>query len=420
LPELETAGALSGITVVDLSRMLAGPYAAQMLGDHGADVIKVEPPAGDGTRLWGRTNHDGTSPYYAGLNRNKRHLSVDLSTEAGRAVLLTLLDEADVLVENFLAGTMQRWGLHPVWLLENYPRLVYCRISAFGTSGAMAHLPGYDAVLQAYSGLMHINGEPGGAPVRIPVPVVDLMTGMHAFSGVLLALNERCNSGRGQLVDVSLLDSALSLHHPTAADYLATGVPPERLGSGHPSLAPCNVFETAGPSGSSDYVYVAAGTDRQFQLLCDYLQMPELCADPRFTTNTDRLANEPELRTILAERMRGTGLTTQHVHEMIALGIPASIVRSLDDVLSDPQVVDRGMTTTVGEFRMVGVPVKLSRTPGSVRTPPRPLGQDSVAVLDSLGLGTEVIDSLLDSGAVVGPHRANLNGREVTHRERET
>jgi crotonobetainyl-CoA:carnitine CoA-transferase CaiB-like acyl-CoA transferase len=394
-------GALADLVVIDLSRVLAGPYAAQMLGDHGADVVKVEPPAGDTTRLWGPGDEEGISPYYAGLNRNKRHLGLDLSSDGGRAVLLALLADADVLIENFLAGTMAKWGLAPEWLLDRFPALVYCRISAFGTSGSMAGLPGYDAVLQAYSGLMHLNGERDGGPIRTPMPIADLTAGLHAFGGILAALHERNRSGRGQLVDISLLDSALSLQHPAAANYFATGRPPRRLGSGHPNIAPCNVFEA-----SDGYVYVAAGTDRQFRTLCDYLGVPELADDPRFVANTDRIANEPALRAALASALDELTVTADTAREMISLGIPASIVRRLEDVLGDPQVVDRDMVPTVGRFRVIGVPVKLSRTPGSVRTPPRAPGADGVTVARQLGLSPEVIDILVRSGALTGTPRS--------------
>lgn len=395
--DMGTAGSLHGVTVVDCSRVLAGPYAAQMLGDHGADVIKVEPPAGDGTRLWGPAD-DGVSPYYAGLNRNKRHVSVDLSTEAGRAVLLALLADADVLIENFLPGTMDGWGMGQVWLLERFPRLVYCRITAFGTTGPMAGLPGYDAVIQAYSGLMDLNGEPDGPPVRIPMPVVDLTAGTHAFSGILLALHERHRSGYGQLVDVSLLDSALSLHHPAAANYFATGRQPQRLGSGHPNIAPCDVFE-----GADGYVYISAGTDRQFAQLCRFLGAPELATDPRFATNADRLRNRDELAEVLSAQMKQVGLTDDAVADLLASGVPASTIRRLSEVLADPQVTQREMALRVGDYDVVGIPVKLSRTPGSVRTPPRPQGADTVATLQRLGLSAELIDTLMKDAAVVGP-----------------
>lgn len=369
-----TGGALEGIRVVDLSRVLAGPYCTQLLGDHGAEVLKLEPPAGDGTRRWGPSREDGVSAYYAGLNRNKRHLTADLSVPEGPQRVLELLADADVLVENFKPGVMERWGLGPDVLLERFPRLVFCRISAFGADGPMAGLPGYDAVVQAYAGLMHLNGEADGPPVRVPVPITDLTTGLLAFSGVLLALHERERSGRGQVVDVSLLDGALSLLHPVAATYFMTGEPPRRMGTAHPSIAPCETFDS--PVGE---IYVAAGTDQQFAVLADFLGALELAADPRFATNADRLVHRHELNAALARLVAALDPETDVAREMIAKGIPASVVRPVAEVLDAPEVAESGMVTELDGIRMLGIPVRLSRTPGSVRTPPRPLGADQVA-----------------------------------------
>ena len=369
-----TGGALDGIRVVDLSRVLAGPYCTQLLGDHGAEVLKLEPPAGDGTRRWGPTRADGVSAYYAGLNRNKQHLTADLASAQGRERVLQLLADADVLVENFKPGTMERWGLGPDVLLARFPRLVLCRISAFGADGPMAGLPGYDAVVQAYAGLMHLNGETDGPPVRVPVPITDLTTGLLAFSGVLLALHERERSGCGQVVDVSLLDGALSLLHPVAATYFMTGVPPGRMGTAHPSIAPCETFES--PVGE---IFVAAGTDHQFALLANFLGAPELPDDPRFATNASRLVHRHELNAHLTRLVAALDQATDVAHEMIAKGIPASVVRPVAEVLDAPEVVARGMVTELDGVRMLGIPVRLSRTPGAVRTPPRSLGADQLA-----------------------------------------
>lgn len=391
-------GALAGIEVVDLSRVLAGPYATQMMGDHGADVLKVEPPSGDGTRDWGDTYEDGTSAYYAGLNRNKRHVSIDLSTPRGRELVIELLKTADVLVENFKPGTMEAWGLGPDVLLERFPRLVYCRITAFGADGPMGGLPGYDAVMQAYTGIMDMNGEQGRGPVRVPVPITDLTTGLLALSGVLLALHERTTSGRGQVVDLTLLDAAVSLLHPSAATYFLDGQPPRRLGTGHPSISPSDTFATR-----SGYLYVAAGTDRQFVTLCEFLGAPALAADPRFRTNRDRLTHNDALVELLAGLVATMDTSLDTARQMIADGIPASVVRSVDQVVDDPQVHQRQMVQTVGGFRVLGIPVKLSRTPGTIRTPPEPHGTDTVAVLLELGLTADEIATLEREGAVVGP-----------------
>lgn len=369
------SGALEGVRVVDLSRVLAGPYCTQMLGDHGAEVLKVEPVSGDLTRSWGPTRPGGVSAYYAGLNRNKQHLSADLARPAGRRLVLELLEDADVLVENFKTGTMDRWGLGSHVLLERFPRLVYCRISAFAGEGPMAGLPGYDAVIQAHAGLMDLNGAAGGPPVRVPFPVADLTAGMLAFSGVLLALHERARSGRGQLVELSLVDGAVSLLHPAAANYFMTGEPPRRLGSAHPNIAPCEIFDS--PVGE---VYVAAGSDRQFALLADFLGAPRLADDARFRTNADRLLHRHALNAELAALLSGLDPTTNVARDLIAKGVPASVVRPVAEVLDDPELAARGMVTELDGLRLLGIPLRLSRTPGSIRTPPRPQGADQPPV----------------------------------------
>ena len=239
-------GALSGVRVVDLSRILAGPHCSQTLADHGADVIKIEPPGGDETRGWGPPFEDGESAYFRGLNRGKRGLALDLARAPGRDILLRLLGGADVLVENFKAGTLERWGLGYEEVLQpRHPRLIHCRISGFGGDGPLGGLPGYDAVAQAMSGLMAINGPADGPPVRIGAPVADLAAAMIAVQGIAMALYERERSGRGQGIEVSLLDAALGLLHPHAANYLMSGRRPGRTGSAHPNIAPYDLFATA-------------------------------------------------------------------------------------------------------------------------------------------------------------------------------
>ena len=395
-------GVLDGIRVVDLSRVLAGPYCTQMLGDHGAEVIKVEPPAGDGTRTWGPSYGNGVSAYYAGLNRNKRHISVDLATAEGRALVLRLLEDADVLVENFKPGVMERWGLGSDVLLDRFPRLVCCRVTAFGAQGPMGGLPGYDAVIQAYSGIMDLNGEADGPAVRVPMPITDLTTGLLAFAGILLALHDRARSGRGQVVDLSLVDGAISLLHPAAANYFATGEAPHRMGSGHPNIAPCETF--ASPLGE---IYIAAGTDQQFRLLCEFLGDPALADDAMFRTNADRLCHRHELNARIARLVAGLDPAADVARDMIAQGIPASLVRTVDAVLDAPDVLDRGMVTELDGLRMLGIPVRLSRTPGTVRTPPRPRGSDTRSVLAALGLADVEVEDLLNRAIVADDRRAS-------------
>jgi crotonobetainyl-CoA:carnitine CoA-transferase CaiB-like acyl-CoA transferase len=387
---------LSGVKVIDLSRVLAGPYATQMLGDHGAEVIKIEAPAGDMTRDWGPPFDGGISAYYAGLNRNKQHLGLDLSRSEGQEVLQRLLADADVVIENFKAGTMDKWGLGPERLLEEHPALVYCRITGFGVTGPMGGMPGYDAVVQAYSGIMHMNGEPGRGPIKVAMPVVDLTTGMLAFSGILLALHERTRSGRGQLVDLSLLDSALSLLHPAAANFFMDGKDPARLGTGHPNVAPYETFE----SESGDQLFVGGGNDRQFAALCRYLGAPDLAVDPRFLSNEDRVRNRTALSAEISTLMAAVDID-EAAEDMLRSGVPASRVRPLSEVMDDPQVHHREMVVEVGGFRGLGVPIKLGRTPGEIRTPPRLVGEDTVQVLRAHGYSHDDIVALIADGVAV-------------------
>jgi len=288
---VNAAGALRGLRVLDLSRVLAGPLCAQMLADHGAEVIKVEAPTGDETRRWGPPFVDEaetTSSYFQGLNRGKANIALDLRTPPGRGVLHELIARADVVVENFKAGTMHRWGLgYESRLAMEFPRLVYCRITGYGVDGPLGGLPGYDAVLQAYGGLMSINGERDGDPLRVGVPVVDMTAAHQAFAGILLAVLERTASGRGQLVDVTLLDAVVSLMHPHSAAYLQSGVAPERTGAAHPTVAPYQVFRTA----AGGQLFVAAASDAQFAALTEVLGRPGLAGDPRFRRNRDRVAH---------------------------------------------------------------------------------------------------------------------------------
>lgn len=396
LPTSRDAGALAGVRVLDLSRVLAGPYCCQMLGDHGADVVKIEGPDGDDTRAWGPPYaKSGASAYYTGINRNKRNLCLDLSTPSGREVLLDLLADADVLVENFKPGTMERWGLgYEEHLADAYPRLVHCRITGYGVDGPLGGRPGYDAVLQAYGGLMSVNGEPDRLPLRVGVPVVDLVTGLHAFAGILLALHERQASGHGQLVDCTLLDTALSLLHPQASAWLADGRIPGRTGSAHPNIAPYDTFTT-----STGLFFVGAANDRQFRSLMEVLGRPEVVDDPRFATNRDRVVNVRELTDLLVTLMASWD-RDELGDRLLAAGVPASPVNDVAEALSSPQAAHRGMLVERDGYRGVGVPIKLSATAGRLdRTPPA-LGADTREVLAGAGHTPAGIDRLLADGIV--------------------
>ncbi len=390
-----TRGALSGIKVVDLSRVLAGPACAQTLADHGADVVKVESPAGDDTRLWGPPFRDGGASYYMGVNRNKRGIALDLTRDDAREIVLDLLEDADILIENFKIGTMERWGLGFTEVLQKrFPRLIYCRISGFGADGPMGAMPGYDAVVQAMSGLMSINGNPASGPTRIGVPIIDLATGQVSVIGVLLALFERERSGHGQFLDIALYDVALTLLHPPAANWFMSGKPQPLLGNGHPNIVPYDKFSTA----STD-VFIGVGNDRQFRSFVQAIGRPELAADARYSTNPARIQHRAELRELLDAELRqidGEALCAS----LTAAGVPAGPVRDVGRALSDPHTLHRNMRVSLDGYEGVGVPAKLSRTPGGVRLRPPRFAEHSAEVLRELNYSDARIDALVESGAL--------------------
>jgi len=359
-------------------------------------VIKVEPPQGDETRLWGPPfDADGISAYYAGINRNKRTVALDLSKPGGRTVLLKLLEEADVLIENFKTGTMEKWGLGYDTLSQKYPKLVHARISGFGADGPLGGFPGYDAMVQASAGLVSVNGAPEAGPVRIGVPVVDLSTGMNACIGVLMALFERNTSGKGQFVDATLYDSAVALHQPHAPNYFMAGLKPKLFGNSHGNLAPYANFPTKGRN-----IVIGAGNDRQFRKLCQMLGKPELADDPRFSTNKDRLAHktemEAELRALTKDRDGES-----FANELMQNGVPSGAVQEVPDVMEHPHTRHRNMVWEKDGYRNVGNPVKLSRTPPAVRSKPRKFGIDTRAVLAEHGFSSAEIDKLIASGVAL-------------------
>jgi crotonobetainyl-CoA:carnitine CoA-transferase CaiB-like acyl-CoA transferase len=386
-------GALEGLKVIDLSRVLGGPYCAQMLADHGAEVIKVEPPQGDETRLWGPPfDQEGISAYYAGINRNKRTAALDLSKPQGRDVLLKLLEAADVLIENFKTGTMEKWGVGYDALSQKFPRLIHARVSGFGADGPLGGFPGYDAMVQASAGLVSVNGAPEAGPVRIGVPVVDLSTGMNACMGILMALYERNRSGKGQFVDATLYDSAIALHQPHAPNYFMAGLKPKLYGNSHGNLAPYANFPTKGRN-----IVIGAGNDGQFRKLTQMLGKPELADDPRFKTNKDRVAHrealEAELRALTKDRNG-----EEFANELMKNGVPSGAVMEVPDVMEHPHTRHRGMVWEKDGWRNVGNPVKLSRTPPAARSKPRTFGADTRKVLGEVGYSAEEIDELLATG----------------------
>ncbi|KRE17385.1 carnitine dehydratase [Bosea sp. Root381] len=364
--QLEAAGALAGLRVIDLTRVLAGPYCTQILADHGADVLKIEPPQGDETRNWGPPFVGGeSSAYFEGVNRNKRGMVLDLASEGGRAQLSELLVEADVLIDNFKPGTLANWGFGRQQLSERFPSLVQCSISGFGADGPLGGLPGYDAAIQAISGLMSLNGAAGGEPVRIGIPVVDLTTGLNAALGIMLALQERRSSGRGQFVDIALYDCALSLLHPQGANFLFSGLEPQRTGSAHPNIAPYDSFDTG-----NGQIFLAVGNDRQFRGLCEILGLNGLAEDKRFVCNRSRVSNREALREILEDAFRKDDAVTI-AEKLIRHSVPCSPVLSVAQALAHPHSAHREMIIERGGYRGIGSPIKFSRSTTKLqRVPP--------------------------------------------------
>ncbi len=388
-------GALHGVKVVDLSRVLGGPYCTQILADHGAEVIKLEPPHGDETRGWGPPFIDDVAAYFAGVNRNKQGVALDLSADAGRELLFDLLADADVLVENFKSGTLARWNLdYADVLAPRFPQLIHCAITGFGPTGPLGGLPGYDAIIQAMAGLMSVNGEADGEAVRVGVPIVDMVTGMNAALGILMALHERGQSGEGQSLDISLYDSGVSFLHPHLANFFANGALPKRTGNAHPNIAPYATYQTG-----DDPIFLAVGNNRQFARLCELLGAPEVADDPRFANNATRCGNRPALRECL-EALLAEHSCADLAQTLIRAGVPAGPVEDVATVAEHPHTRHRNMVVDIGEYRGTGSPIKLSRTPPTYRSPPPALGGDSRAVLTRLGIDTATQDRLIAEGII--------------------
>jgi crotonobetainyl-CoA:carnitine CoA-transferase CaiB-like acyl-CoA transferase len=405
MSEPKATGALAGVKVIDLTRVLGGPYCTQLLGDHGAEVIKIEPPQGDETRGWGPPFLGGTASYFIGVNRNKRGIALDLSVAEGRAVLFRLLETADVLVENFKTGTLERWGMGYTDVLgARYPRLIHCRISGFGDDGPLGGHPGYDAVVQAMSGLMSINGEPEGPPLRIGTPVVDLGTGLNAMIAILLALQERTRSGKGQFVEATLFDTALAFLHPYSANWFLTNAAPKRSGNAHPNISPYDQFPTR-----TKRIFVAVGNDRQFSRFCREIGRPQLSEDARFGSNADRVKNRralrQELEAALAE-IDGEALSTA----LLAKGVPCGPILDVPEAINHPHARHREMVIEDGEYRGIGDPVKLSSSPPRLFCAPPGFGSSNREVLAEAGYSSTEIDRLIASGVVVEEIQKTASG----------
>ena len=385
-------GALKGLKVIDLSRVLGGPFAGQTLGDHGADVIKIEPPAGDETRAWGPPFHEETASYFIGINRNKRALALDLRHEDGQAVLMRLLEDADVLLENFKTGTLEKWGIGFDTLRLRFPRLIHCRVSGFGADGPLGGMPGYDAILQAMGGLMSVNGTEESGPTRVGLPVVDMVTGMNAVQGILLALHHRNTSGKGQFVEAALFDSALSLLHPHAANYTMSGKLPQRTGNDHPNISPYSTYATGGRP-----IYLSVGNDRQFARLCEVIGAPHIASDPRFVTNGLRVTNRAELRVALEDVLAGFDGGDLAI-TLINSGVPAGPVLDVAEALAHPHTAHREMTVSMDGYNGLGAPVKASETPANFRRKPPKFAEHRSEILSEAGFSTEEIEKLTAEG----------------------
>jgi crotonobetainyl-CoA:carnitine CoA-transferase CaiB-like acyl-CoA transferase len=394
-------GALSDLLVIDLTRVLGGPYCTQILGDYGAEVIKIEPPQGDEVRDWGPPFDEARdASYFLGVNRNKRSLGLDLARAEGRAVLLRLLERADVLIENYKPGTMEKWDIdYGTTLRPRFPSLIHCRISGFGADGPMGGHPGYDAVIQAMCGMFSINGTAASGPTRVGIPLVDLGTGLYAAIAILMALHERARSGEGQFIDMTLYDAGVALMHPHIPNYVLSGRLPELTGNAHPNICPYDKYATRTVD-----VFLAVGNDRAFARLCAELKAPELAADARFATNGDRLAH----RALLSERL--SALFAEEDGEelcrrLLAVGVPAGPVRDMAQVMADGHTRHRGMAAEREGYRGWGLPIKFSRTPGAIRRKPPQFGAHGREILSEFGFPDDEIDELIESGLVLSRRR---------------
>ena len=389
-----TQAALAGIKVVDLSRVLAGPSATQCLADLGAEVIKIErPETGDETREWAPPQFaDGTSAYFATVNRNKQSVTIDISTAAGQEIIKKMVADADVLVENYKVGGLKKYGLDYDSLKEANPRLVYASLTGFGQTGPDARKPGYDYIIQGQSGLMSITGPEDGLPYKVGVAVVDLFAGLNLVIGIQAALLARAQTGLGQHVDVALLDSAIAMLANVGMNHLATGKVPPRLGNGHPSIVPYQVFATAG----AQHLILACGNDKQFAAVCAVMGH-DWIADERFTTNPQRVKNRAELvplmQAVFMDKERDAWLDL-----FDAASVPCGPINNIAEAVAMPQVAARemvvGLNKAETEMRVLGSPVKLSGTPVQYCSAPPDLGQDTVSVLTSLGYTQEQIEQL--------------------------
>ncbi len=394
------AGPLTGVRVLDLTRALAGPYCSMMLGDMGADVLKVEmPKTGDEARAWGPPFINGESGYFLSVNRNKKGMTLNLKDARGQEILAKLMARADVVLQNFSPGTLEKLGFPYERMKALNPRIVYCAISGFGQSGPSAGKVAYDQILQGVGGLMSITGPVGGPPIKLGVPIADIASGMFAAYAVMVALFHRERTGQGQMIDTSLLDGQVALLTFQAQRYFLTGKAPGWSGNCHPLIAPYELFKTR-----DSYINVAVGNDSLWARFCQSLGLEQYVNDLRFKTNSDRLANRDALIAIIEERF-SRSTTAELVVLLGGVGVPSGAVHNLAEVFADPQVVHLGLEQvmqhpTVGELHQTGIPYRFSVSPGALRLPPPRLGQHTDEVLQDLGYAKEEIGRLRQEGAI--------------------
>ncbi len=400
---------LEGLRILDLSRVLAGPYCTQMLGDLGAEVIKIEKPgAGDDTRSWGppylkdKNGNDTTeSAYYLSINRNKKSVAIDIKTKEGQALVHKLLEKSDILIENFKTGGLEKYGLGYEQLKNRYPRLIYCSITGFGQTGPLASEPGYDLIAQAMGGLMAATGEPDGAPMKVGVALSDIITGMNAATGILAALHAREKTGKGQMVDVALVDCTLAAMTNLAQYYLTSSKPAPRLGNAHSTIVPYQAFET-----KDGHIVIAVGNNDQFVRFCALLEKPEWAKDERFAKNSARVANRNILVPLIESVIKKYS-SASWIEKLRAADIPGGSVNRMDEIFADEQIQHREMEISMNHIlspapiHLVGSPLKLSETPITYEHAPPIMGQHTEEVLESLlGLSTDELMKLEKSGVI--------------------
>lgn len=409
-PDLATPGALDHLRVLDLSRILAGPWATQTLADLGAHVIKIESPAGDDTRRWGppfMTNPSGASTdaaYFSTCNRNKHSVTIDFSKSEGAALIQQMVRHSDILVENFKQGGLEKYGLDYASLKSINPRLVYCSITGFGHTGPYSHRAGYDFLIQGMGGLMSITGQPdnspGAEPVKVGVAVTDLFTGMYAAVSILAAIAHRDKTGEGQHIDCALMDAQVAMLANQAASWLNGGVNPGRMGNNHPSIVPYRAF-----AASDGHVIIACGNDEQFRRLCNAIGLEHLAVDPRCQSNSDRVKNRSLVDQTLAD-MLYTYSRDQLIELLEKVEVPCGPINAVSDVFNDPHTIARNLAVDLTredgtQVRTVAYPAELSRTPAQYHLAPPQLGADTRNVLyEVLGLDEQKLDDLMERGVI--------------------